>query len=422
MDQYENEITTILKRNELKTQISNMILSYKSDENVKKNIFVYGDCGVGKTSFAKNIIRDLNCDLLLYNNIDVRNKATMENISNGNISNRNVIHLFNKIKKQIVIVMDDVETINNGDKSALNMLIKIVRPKKTKKQKMEEFSTNQIICISSNITDKKIKELSNACFVFCIPPPTRMQMGAIIQLLMPDKSEYHSEILQLVNCNLKKMETLYDLYLKDKRLISRDYFLNIRESYSNDESKLCTKNIINGCYNDNFVLSETDRNIIGLLWHENIVDILSKLPKEKSIPLYISFMKNICFADYIDKFIFQKQIWQLNELCFTIKVFKNVELYKAFLQTNPNNIKITDVRFTKILTKYSTEYNNYIFIRELCQSLLIDSTDIYSYFYSLKEKYTMDEINVLMEQYDISPISVNRIYKFFDKIKNGEEE
>jgi hypothetical protein len=149
------------------------------------------------------------------------------------------------------------------------------------------------------------------------------------------------------------------------------------------------------------------------------VDVLSKIPKEKSIPLYVSFMKNICFADYVDKFIFQKQIWQLNEMCFIIKVFKNMNIYEKNVQ-NPELIQ--DIRFTKILTKYSTEYNNYTFIRELCQSILIDSSDIYSYFYLLREKHTIEEINIIMEQYDISPISVNRIYKFFDKIQNGYEE
>jgi hypothetical protein len=130
-------------------------------------------------------------------------------------------------------------------------------------------------------------------------------------------------------------------------------------------------------------------------------------------------MKNICFADYIDKFIFQKQIWQLNEMCFIIKVFKNMHIYEKTVQT-PESIR--EIRFTKILTKYSTEYNNYTFVRDLCQSLLIDSSDIYSYFSLLRKKYSMEEIAVMMEQYDIAPISINRIFKFFDKIQNGEEE
>jgi len=419
MNRFYSEITTILNRDDTFRQIADIILSYKSEENTRKNIFVYGECGVGKTTLVRHIISSLDHDLLLYNNIDVRNKNTMENISNGNISNQNVINLFHKIKRQIVIVMDDVENINNGDKSALNMLIKIIRPKKTKKQKTEEFSTNQIVCIGSTISDKKIKELANACFAFHILPPTVNQMMLIIELLMPDKAELHLHILQNVGCNLKKMEVLYNLYLLNPSIISTLYFTHIRENYTNDESKLTTKNIINRCYNDNRVLSEIDRNIIGLLWHENIIDVLLKLPKEKSVPLYISFMKNICFADYIDKFIFQKQIWQLNEMCFIIKVFKNMHIYE---KTVPTPESIREIRFTKILTKYSTEYNNYTFIRDLCQSLLIDSSDIYSYFSLLRKKYSMEEIAVMMEQYDIAPISINRIFKFFDKIQNGEEE
>ena len=53
--------------------------------------------------------------------------------------------------------------MNNGDKGGINSLIKIIRPKKTKKQKLEELSMNPIICIGNNQIDKKIRELVSQC-------------------------------------------------------------------------------------------------------------------------------------------------------------------------------------------------------------------------------------------------------------------
>ena len=37
-------------------------------------------------------------------------------------------------KKRIVIVMDDIDGMNSGDKGGINTLIKLIRHKKTKKQ------------------------------------------------------------------------------------------------------------------------------------------------------------------------------------------------------------------------------------------------------------------------------------------------
>ena len=56
-------------------------------------------------------------------------------------------------------------------------------------------------------------------------------------------------------------------------------------------------------------MNETDRTIVGLLWHENIIDVLEKTSKEESIPFYLKILDNMCFADYIDRITFQKQIW-----------------------------------------------------------------------------------------------------------------
>ena len=52
-----------------------------------------------------------------------------------------------------------------------------------------------------------------------------------------------------------------------------------------------------------------------------------------------------------------------------IKIFFNNNILHNTL--NIKNYK-TNMRFTKVLTKYSTEYNNSLFINNLCQTLNLD--------------------------------------------------
>lgn len=76
-----------------------------------------------------------------------------------------------------------------------------------------------------------------------------------------------------------------------------------------------------------------------------------------------------------------------------------------------NNIHTIDIRFTKILTKYSTEYNNFSFIRNICQILNIDKKDLISYIHSL-ELLSDNEKLLLFENYNITQLDITRLTKY----------
>jgi hypothetical protein len=176
--------------------------------------------------------------------------------------------------------------------------------------------------------------------------------------------------------------------------------------------------------NHNNIMNDTDRTSVGLLWHENIIDSIEKMNKKDSIPLYINQLDNICFADYIDRITFQKQIWQFNEMSSMIKTFKNNKIYHEALKNPADSnkqpfkphINPNDIRFTKVLTKYSTEYNNSIFIQDLCQQLSMDKKDLFGFFISIKNTYNdINTIYNLFENYEINKLDINRIYRYLDK-------
>ena len=194
----------------------------------------------------------------------------------------------------------------------------------------------------------------------------------------------------------------------------------------NDDSKKITKKLLQTKYNleDHLlILNETDRTIVGLLFHENIIDILQKkkiqINEENNI--YTSILDNICYADYMDRITFQKQIWSFNEMSSLIKIIYSNNI----LHNKIKNVKYnpSEIRFTKILTKYSTEYNNLLFINNLCFKLSVDKKDLFSLFIDLKNRYSEDEIFDLMDQYSITKLDVNRLYRYLDKyIKNDVKE
>ena len=98
----------------------------------------------------------------------------------------------------------------------------------------------------------------------------------------------------------------------------------------NEDTKDITRQLLAEYYPldmHNKLMNETDRTIVGLLWHENIIDVLSKINFHHSIMIYLRILKNMCFADFIDRITFQKQIWQFNEMSSIIKTFYSNKIY-----------------------------------------------------------------------------------------------
>lgn len=433
-----SDINTIFERNTIENEIKQILFSFESkskDPIFKKGIYIYGSPGCGKTEFVINLLKNINYDVIKYDAGDVRNKSLIETITNNNISNRNVLNMMNKTVKKIAIVMDEIDGMNNGDKGGITALIKLIRRKKTKKQKLENMTMNPIICIGNYYIDKKIKELMKVCNVFELKTPTTEQMSSFLNHIIPqhisiayskpDYDTYKKTLLSYIQGDIRKLKFIYDMMLKKPEMITQDIIENIfhRKTYSEDTKKN-TQMLINTPvkFEDHIHhINETDRTIIALLWHENIVDLLANKPNNKTFPFYSKILENICFADYIDRVTFQYQIWQFNELSSLIKTFHNNKLYHDNFPENKNLFKPAEVRFTKILTKYSTEYNNMIFIYNLSQELDLDKKDMTTMFQELRiyaDQYSSEKNTVYEDTFEtceITKLDIRRIYRYLDK-------
>jgi DNA polymerase III delta prime subunit len=426
-------INNLLERQEEVAKMKDILTNFEKTKHnltTKKGIYIYGDPGTGKTTFVTNILKELDYDIIKYDAGDIRNKSIIDTITKHNMSDKNIMSMFHKKVKRIAIIMDEIDGMNNGDKGGINSLIKIIRPKKTKKQRLEDITLNPIICIGNYHMDKKIKELMKVCDVIELKSPSKTQMNNIINQVIPSIDEaIKPNIVNFIQGDLRKLTTIYELYKNKQDILNNNIIQNIflMKSY-NDDTRQITKKLINNKYmlEDHLtIMNETDRTIVGLLYHENVVDVIGKLSKDQSIPFYMKLLDNMCFADYIDRITFQKQIWQFNEMSSLIKTFNNNRLYH---ETNANLSKQkfnpTEVRFTKVLTKYSTEYNNTIFIQNLCQQLGMDKNDMYAFFLDIKNKYPVgdNEVIQLFENYEISKLDINRIYRYLEKYTKEDAE
>ena len=428
----ELNINKILNREDNVVSIKSILQQFELNKNnilFKKGIYVYGEPGTGKTTFVSNILKELNYDIIKYDAGDIRNTSVIEDITKHNMSDKNIMSLFNKKIKKIAIIMDEIDGMNNGDKGGINTLIKLIRPKKTKKQKLEEMTMVPIICIGNYKVDKKIKELMKVCNTIELNTPSEKQINLLINNILPSLDEnIKNKLIQYVQFDIRKLSNIYKIYLNKPELFSTNIIENIFQLKSyNDDTKKITYKLLNNYYNieqHNNVMNDTDRTSVGLLWHENIIDKFDKIKNTESIPLYIKQLDNICFSDYIDRITFQKQIWQFNEMSSLIKTFKNNKIYHDYLnEYNKNKINNkqsqssgpNEVRFTKVLTKYSTEYNNTIFIQDLCQQLSMDKKDLFGFLLSIKYTHDENQIYNLFENYEINKLDINRIYRYLDK-------
>ena len=173
------DLNKVLDREDIYNEIKDILHNIQkndSHDQIKKGFYIYGNPGSGKTAFVTSMLNDIGYDVIKYDAGDIRNKSIIETIAKHNMSNRNIMSMFDKKVKRIVIVMDEIDGMNNGDKGGITSLIKLVRPKKTKKQKLEESTINPIICIGNYHADKKIKELIKVCHTFELKTPNKSQM------------------------------------------------------------------------------------------------------------------------------------------------------------------------------------------------------------------------------------------------------
>jgi hypothetical protein len=366
-------------------------------DHSKRGIYLYGDIAIGKTTFIKTILNDYN--ILYLDGLEIRNKNKINDLHYNNLNTYSIMSSFNIEEKKTVIVLDDIDILNNIDKWGMIELIKLLKKKKKDINKINV----PIICIGNLIMDKKIMELTKCMILMKLERPTYENYRDICLEWIPTvTSSEINNLLENAEYNLHRLALLIDIHINIGDI-------NITNSSNNILCyKKATRYIINNKINiSNYsnIIRDNDKTSVGLLFHENVVNVL-----KNDYNLYIEILKNFCFSDYVDRTIFQKQLWYLNEPSFLIKIINNNKILFENRKDDTKRVTDEDIKFTKILTKYSSEYSNVKFINKLCMKFNIDIDDLFLFSNILYNDY--DDETKIEELYDIKALELKRIYKY----------
>lgn len=208
--------------------IKKTIQQYLSQNDIQNLIF-YGPAGTGKTTLAKLIVRNLDCDYLYINASDERGIETIREKVSGFASTAS----FKPIK---VVILDEADFLTIQAQASLRNVI-------------ETFSRTTRFIMTCNYVERIIDPLQSRCQVLKIVPPSKGEVAAHIASIMAiEGTAYEMEDLKtIVNQyypDLRKCLNTVQLSTQDQKLVidksvlvSSNYMAKVLKELSNEKPK-----------------------------------------------------------------------------------------------------------------------------------------------------------------------------------------
>ena len=168
---------------QLVNYVGNEHLKAKVERYIKSNdvphLLLYGRAGTGKTTLAKLIIKNIECDYLYINASDENSVDTV----------RNKVRQFAStigFKDMKVIVLDECDYITPNAQAALRNL-------------METFSKHCRFILTCNFVERIIDPIQSRCQVFEIIPPSKKDVALhLTKVMEKEQITYSNEDLKVL--------------------------------------------------------------------------------------------------------------------------------------------------------------------------------------------------------------------------------
>lgn len=194
--------------------------SYVGNENIKKtiqqyldqndiqNFIFYGPAGTGKTTLAKLIVNNLDCDYLYINASDERGIETIRDKVQGFAS----VASFKSLK---VVILDEADFLTIQAQASLRNII-------------ETYSRTTRFILTCNFVERIIDPLQSRCQVLKIIPPSKQEIAKhVAGILEQEEVSYTMDDIKLLVTqfypDVRKM-------LNTAQLSNQDNELNIDKS------------------------------------------------------------------------------------------------------------------------------------------------------------------------------------------------
>ena len=195
----------------LKTTISRYL-----EQNDIQNLIFYGQAGGGKTTLAKLIVNNLNCDYLYINASDERGIETIRDKVSGFAS----VASFKPLK---VVILDEADFLTIQAQASLRNVI-------------ETFSRTTRFIMTCNFVERIIDPLQSRCQVIKIVPPSKGEVAKHLTWILEKES---------ISYTLDDIKVIVNQYYPDLRKCINTIQLNSKDSTLKlDNSILVSSNYI----------------------------------------------------------------------------------------------------------------------------------------------------------------------------------
>jgi len=195
----------------LKTTISKYL-----EQNDIQNLIFYGQAGGGKTTLAKLIVNNLNCDYLYINASDERGIETIRDKVSGFAS----VASFKPLK---VVILDEADFLTIQAQASLRNVI-------------ETFSRTTRFIMTCNFVERIIDPLQSRCQVIKIVPPSKSEVAKHLAWILEKES---------ISYTLEDIKVIVNQYYPDLRKCLNTIQLNSKDNTLKlDSSILVSSNYV----------------------------------------------------------------------------------------------------------------------------------------------------------------------------------
>ena len=199
------DLENFVGNDHVKTQIQTFL-----NQNDLVNMLFYGPAGSGKTTLAKLIVKNLDCDHLLINASDERGIETIRDKVSGFASAAS----FKPLK---VVILDEADFLTIQTQASLRNVI-------------ETFSRTTRFILTCNYVERIIDPLQSRCQTLKIIPPSKKEVAVHLAEIMA---------LEGIKYDLEDVKTIVNQYYPDLRKC-----LNTIQLSTQDQKLVIDKSIL----------------------------------------------------------------------------------------------------------------------------------------------------------------------------------
>ena len=198
--------------------IKKQIQKYLDQDDIQNFIF-YGTSGTGKTTLAKLIVNNLDCDYLYINASDERGIETIRD----KVTSFSSTASFRQIK---VVILDEADFLTIQAQASLRNVI-------------ETFSRTTRFIMTCNFIERIIDPLQSRCQVLKIIPPSKKEVAKHLNNILINEIGKGWNVDFLVNIvnthypDIRKMLNTIQLSIKDNELVVDESIL-VSNNYVNE--------------------------------------------------------------------------------------------------------------------------------------------------------------------------------------------